>query len=348
MSEADATSRQAELRHWISQRHGIAPDALDLRLAADDASFRRYFRLTLDDGRRRILMDAPPDREAIIPFITIARHWASAGLPVPRVHAVDEDAGFVELEDLGDTPLQRCLAGAEATTIESWHDQALCLLDSLQNRSRTDDLPAYDAELLGRELDLFPTWCLDDWLALAPPHDWAVVRHRLISMALAQPRVTVHRDYDAMNLMVVDDALHLIDFQDAVVGPLTYDLVSLLHGRYCRFTAERRRAWVEAFRQRAIDDGRLAPDVTADTFQEWAAGMATQRALKVLGIFVRLTRRDGRDGYLARLPHFLNHLEDALAPLEELSDFRHWVSTTLRPALLARLEREGIGREAAT
>ncbi|OBX34170.1 phosphotransferase enzyme family protein [Halomonas elongata] len=344
MPEADTTSRQSALRRWAAERHGIAPDALDLRLAADDASFRRYFRLTLADGTRRILMDAPPDKEDSAPFVAIARRWADAGLPVPHLHEVDLDVGFLEIEDLGDTPLQHCFEASEAPTTLAWHDRALTLLDALQNRADPQGLPAYDAELLGRELDLFTTWCLDRWLALAAPPSWPALRQRLIDTALAQPVVTVHRDFDAMNLMVVDDALYLIDFQDAVAGPLSYDLVSLLHGRYCRFPASRRRAWIEAFRQRAMTDGRLS-DIEPSRFHHWVACMAAQRAIKVIGIFCRLTLRDGRQGYLARLPHFLDHLEDALAELDEFTDFRVWVADILRPALLARLEAQGVAWE---
>ncbi|MDT8895015.1 phosphotransferase [Halomonas sp. I1] len=344
MPEADMTSRQTALRHWAAERHGVAPDTFDLHLAADDASFRRYFRLVLADGTRRILMDAPPDKEDSVPFVTIARRWADAGLPVPRLHAADLDAGFLELEDLGDTPLQHCFEASENSTTLAWHDRALTLLDTLQNRVEPAGLPAYDTDLLGRELDLFPAWCLDRWLTLTPPPSWPTLRRRLIDNALAQPVVTVHRDFDAMNLMVVGDALHLIDFQDAVAGPLSYDVISLLHGRYCRFSAHRRHAWIEAFRQRAVADGRLN-DTDPSSFQRQAAGMAVQRALKVIGIFCRLTLRDGRQGYLARVPHFLDHLEDALAELDELADFRDWVACTLRPALLAKLEAQGIVRE---
>ncbi|WP_275288780.1 aminoglycoside phosphotransferase family protein [Halomonas elongata] len=344
MPEADTTSRQSALRHWAAERHGVAPDALDLHLAADDASFRRYFRLVLADGTRRILMDAPPDKEDSAPFVAIARRWADADLPVPRLHAVDLDTGFLELEDLGDTPLQLCFGASEAPATLAWHDRALTLLDALQNRAEPVGLPAYDADLLGRELDLFPVWCLDHWLTLTPPPSWPTLRQQLIDNALAQPVVTVHRDFDAMNLMVADDDLHLIDFQDAVAGPLSYDLISLLHGRYCRFPASRRHAWIEAFRQRAMADGRL-DDIDASSFQRWAAGMAVQRALKVIGIFCRLTLRDGRQGYLARVPHFLDHLEDALAEQDEFADFRDWVAYTLRPALLAKLEAQGIAWE---
>ncbi|SEM60651.1 aminoglycoside phosphotransferase family protein [Halomonas caseinilytica] len=341
MPEADTTSRHAALLAWAAERHGIAPAALDLRLAADDASFRRYFRLVLPDGTQRILMDAPPDKEDSAPFVAIARRWADAGLPVPDLYAVDLDAGFLELEDLGDTPLQHCFETSEAPITQAWHDRALALLDMLQNRADPAGLPAYDASLLGRELDLFTTWSLERWLALPAPPSWPALRQSLIDTALAQPVVTVHRDFDAMNLMVVDDELRLIDFQDAVAGPLSYDLISLLHGRYCRFSASRRRAWIEAFRQRAVADGRL-DSIEPQSFHHWVACMAVQRALKVIGIFCRLTLRDSRQGYLARIPHFLDHLEDALAELDELADFRHWVADTLRPALLAKLAAQGI------
>ncbi len=131
MPEADTTSRHAALLAWAAERHGIAPAALDLRLAADDASFRRYFRLVLPDGTQRILMDAPPDKEDSAPFVAIARRWADAGLPVPDLYAVDLDAGFLELEDLGDTPLQHCFETSEAPitqpgTTGPWHCSTCC------------------------------------------------------------------------------------------------------------------------------------------------------------------------------------------------------------------------------
>jgi len=282
-------------------------------------------------------MDAPPAREDSHPFVAIARRWRAAGLPVPVLHAVDLDAGFLELDDLGDTPLQLCFRGNEHPETLAWHERALALIDELQNRAGPHDLPAYDAALLGRELDLFPDWCLDKWLGLAPPPGWECLREALIDSALAQPMVTVHRDFDAMNLMVMDERLYLIDFQDAVAGPISYDLISLLCGRYCRFAPERFTAWVEAFRQRAVADGRLPSTLGPERFHAQAQAMAAQRALKVLGIFCRLTLRDGREGYLARLPHFLAHLEDSLAGLEGHDAFRAWLAETFRPALAARL-----------
>lgn len=337
MPDATAPLRLQQLRDWAATRHGLAPEAIALELAAGDASFRCYFRLILPDGKTRMLMDAPPDHEDSRPFVAIARHWKSAGLPVPSLHAVDLEAGFLELDDLGDTPLQVCLREAAHPVTLTWHERALKLLHAVQNRATPEALPRYDEALLGRELDLFPQWCLGAWLGLDTPPGWSTLREVLIASALAQPMVTVHRDYDAMNLMVDGDRLTLIDFQDAVAGPISYDLISLLRGRYCRFAPARFAGWVEAFRQRAVADQRLAGSVTAETFYRQVQAMAAQRALKVLGIFCRLTLRDRREGYLERLPHFLDHLDDSLADLPEHRAFRHWLAEDFRPALTRRL-----------
>ncbi|MEQ6888697.1 phosphotransferase [Halomonas sp. CS7] len=338
MPEATDPTRTQRLHAWAARRHGLPPEAVALRFAAGDASFRRYFRLLLPDGSTRMLMDAPPDREDSSSFVAIAEQWGAAGLPVPALYGVDLDAGFLELDDLDDTPLQDLFAGDEAPATLAWHERAIDLIHDLQNRALVDGLPAYDAALLGRELDLFPDWCLGEWLGIAPPPGWAALREALIDSALEQPVVAVHRDFDAMNLMVQDDALYLIDFQDAVAGPISYDLISLLRGRYCRFSPARFAAWTEAFRVRAIADGRLAEDVDAATFLARVQAMAAQRSLKVLGIFCRLTLRDARQGYLERLPHFLAHLEESLAGLPGHEGFRAWLADTFRPALAARLE----------
>lgn len=342
MSEPSPAPRLDHLHRWAADRHGLPPGAVDLQLAAGDASFRRYYRLTLPDGTTRMLMDAPPEREDSRPFVAIARRWRAAGLPVPALHAADLAAGFLELDDLGDTPLQTHFRGSEQAATLAWHERALGLLDELQNRAGPHELPAYDAALLGRELDLFPAWCLDAWLGMDEPPGWARLRAALIDSALAQPQVTVHRDFDAMNLMVVDERLYLIDFQDAVAGPISYDLISLLCGRYCRFDHARFAAWVEAFRQRAVADGRLPGTLPPAVFLAQVQAMAAQRALKVLGIFCRLTLRDGRAGYLARLPHFLAHLEASLAGLGGHDAFRTWLAETFRPALAARLTAAGV------
>ena len=341
MSQAECPSRLEQLRHWAHSQHPHDPGAGQLVLAAGDASFRRYYRLTLNDGQTRILMDAPPPQEDVAPFVDIARRWRSAGLPAPAIHAVDPQQGFVELEDLGDEPLQLALEHADSAATRSHFDAAITLLERLQQLA-PDGLPPYDEATLARELDLFPEWCTGRWLEQDTDIlGWQALRHALIREALVQPVVTVHRDFDAMNLMRHADALWLIDFQDALAGPITYDLISLLHGRYRRFDAAQRRQWCDGFCDRAIADGRLTDKVDHDTFWRWTNAMAAQRSLKVLGIFCRLTLRDGRDGYLQRLPHFLDHLQDSLVELEGLegqADFLAWTQQRLRSQLSDRLQ----------
>ncbi|GGY00169.1 aminoglycoside phosphotransferase [Litchfieldella qijiaojingensis] len=344
MLQATPPERLDKMRHWIAQRQALAPSDVSLRLAAGDASFRRYFRLTLPDGGTRMVMDAPPFQESdnTLRFVTIAQEWRRAGLPVPHLYIADQEAGFVELEDLGDTALQQNFTGIDDPATLAWHERAIELLERLQSHAPIATLPPYDEALLGRELDLFPEWCLERLLGITPPSTWHELRQTLIDDALRQPSVAVHRDFDAMNLMVRDDALYLIDFQDAVAGPLTYDLISLLRGRYCRFNEARYAAWIEAFRRRAIADGRLDSDIDTETFRYLADAMAAQRSLKVLGIFCRLTLRDNKAGYLARLPHFLAHLQDSLAPWPVFDDVSAWLVDSFAPALNAELQCRGI------
>lgn len=323
------------LTTWAAQQNGLTKADITLSSAVGDASFRRYFRLTLPNGTTQVVMDAPPEKEDSQPFVTIANRWHSAGLPVPKVHAANLTDGFLLLDDLGNTPLQNLFTD-DATT-QAYHTQALTLIAELQNRASPESLPAYDSALLGRELDLFPEWCLSAWLQLPIPESWQATREQLIQQALAQPVVSVHRDFDAMNLMVHDQRLFMIDFQDAVAGPLSYDVISLLRGRYCRFTNEQFADFVAIFYQQARRDGRLSSRVDAVTFLNQCHAMAAQRSLKVLGIFCRLTLRDQKRGYLERLPQFLDHLEDSLLALPEQAEFAEWVKLTLRPAIMKRL-----------
>ncbi|GHC22604.1 aminoglycoside phosphotransferase family protein [Aidingimonas halophila] len=348
MSSDSALSRHDQLRHWLAEHHGLMPDSLDLRLAADDASFRRYFRLVLPGGDSRIIMDAPPDKEDSRPFVSIGDSWYDSGLPVPHMHHRDLEQGFIELDDLGDTPMHHHLGSESAPATLSWHDRALALLDQLQVRAPADALPAYDATLLGTELDLFKDWCLGALLETDVPSSWPFLRQRLIDLALEQPCTAVHRDYDAMNLMVHDDQLFMIDFQDAVKGPISYDLVSLLRGRYCRFSAEQYTSWISGFHQRALTDGRLPDGNAFDHFRFQADAMAAQRSLKVLGIFCRLALRDHKTRFLARLPHFLGHLEDSLTPWPAFTEFRTWLDAHFKPRLHAELQRQPLTGSASS
>lgn len=333
-----SSSRIDALTQWAAQHHGLEPAHIQLAPAGGDASFRRYFRLTLPDGSTRIVMDAPPAQEDSAPFVAIGKRWHAAGLAVPYIHASDLDAGFLLLEDLGDTPLQDTFTDPDST--RQRHLEAMALIAQLQNRADPAALPAYDEALLGRELDLFPEWCLERWLGLAAPESWPALRQALIHSALAQPVVSVHRDFDAMNLMCQAQQLTMIDFQDAVAGPLSYDLISLLRGRYCRFSASQFAELVSLFYQQARQEGRLLRTTSEADFLVQCHAMAAQRSLKVLGIFCRLTLRDAKQGYLARLPHFLDHLEDSLAALPEHRTFAEWASSVLRPAIMQRLAEQ--------
>ncbi|XGA79350.1 phosphotransferase [Halomonas sp. CH40] len=326
--------RMTALTRWVAQQHGLDMDEINLQEAGGDASFRRYYRLTLHDGSTRVVMDAPPEQEDSTPFVNIAQQWQAGGLPVPRIFTSNLEEGFLLLEDLGDTPLQHCFN--DPASVHHHIHNGLTLIGELQNRASPEPLPRYDAELLGRELDLFPTWCLEQWLSMPIPAEWPSLRNALIEQALAQPFVSVHRDFDAMNLMVHREKLYMIDFQDAVAGPLSYDVISLLRGRYWRFSAEEFADAVQRFYQRARQEGRLTSSIDETTFLGQCQAMAAQRSLKVLGIFCRLTLRDHKSGYLARLPHFLDHLEDSLGALPEHAGFAQWVSEQLRPAILQR------------
>ncbi|RUR33730.1 aminoglycoside phosphotransferase family protein [Vreelandella nanhaiensis] len=324
------------LTRWAAEQHRLNQADIILSPAGGDASFRRYFRLMLPDGHTQIVMDAPPAQEDSSSFVAIGNRWYAAGLPVPKIHAANLEDGFLLLDDLGSTPLQDRFI--DEASVVSYHEKALALIAELQNRASPAALPGYDAPLLTRELDLFPEWCLSQWLAIPAPKSWEALRAALVQSALTQPTVSVHRDFDAMNLMVDHEQLYMIDFQDAVAGPISYDVISLLRGRYWRFSNEQFTHLAATFHDQARRDGRLSAALPFDAFITQCHAMAAQRSLKVLGIFCRLTLRDQKQGYLERLPHFLDHLDDSLAALPEHADFAKWVSTTLRPVIVRRLE----------
>lgn len=329
--------RMNELTDWVAQHTSLAPDKVRLDPVGGDASARGYYRLHLPDGSTRILMDAPPDTEDSRPFITIARQWQAAMLPVPRIHEASLELGALLLDDLGDTPLQTLLTGDGQVQYHA--AKAFDLIAQLQNRTDPSCLPVFDHDLIQGELDLFTDWCLSGWLDLEVPPDWTALCQDLTRRALQQPRATVHRDFDAMNLMVKDQQLVMIDFQDAVQGPLAYDPVSLLRGRYWRFTPEQVTAWLSRFHEQARQDGRLTQKTSRADFLAQAQALGAQRSLKVLGIFCRLTLRDHKVGYLARLPRFLDHLEDSLEALGGHSGFHNWLRQSFRPALVTALAR---------
>ncbi len=310
------------LEQWLRQSccltyESIAP-------ASSDASFRRYFRVTKADGSTWIAMDAPPDKEDCAPFVKVAAIMQSAGVHVPHVLEQDLDQGFLLLEDLGSTAYLDVLT---ADSVEKLYADALQALLQLQTKASSDGLPAYDETLLRREMALFPDWLLATHLELElDSREQKMLTSAfdaLVESALEQPRVFVHRDYHSRNLMVVDrHNPGVIDFQDAVAGAPTYDLVSLLRDCYVRWPSEQVDRWALGFARDLRSEGLM--DVADDTFLAWFDLMGVQRHLKASGIFARLNHRDGKPGYLADIPRTLQYIVDVGArrpSMRALADF---------------------------
>jgi aminoglycoside/choline kinase family phosphotransferase len=319
-----ADDRRTRLAQWLDSE--LRGARFTLTPASEDASFRRYFRATLDDGRSFVAMDAPPDKEDCRPFVRIARLLHDAGVHAPEVHAQDLTAGFLLLSDLG---TRTYLSELNADTASGLMADATEALIRWQLATRAGELPPYDEALLRREMNLFP--------------EWYVARHRrktltgeqagalegvfaaLVQSALAQPAVYVHRDYMPRNLMVSEPNPGVLDFQDAVIGPITYDVVSLWRDAFLSWDEERVldgsvRYWEKAKRAKlpvASDFGEFWRSL------EW---MGLQRHLKVLGIFARLTYRDGKAKYVQDTPRFIAYARPVarryreLVPLAKLLD----------------------------
>ena len=303
-------------------------------LASADASFRRYFRVHAG-GRTFIAMDAPPEREDCRPFVRIAGMLRAAGLNVPEVLAQDPGQGFLLLTDLGTTTYLQALDAANADRL---FGDATAALVKWQAASREGELPPYDEALLGRELALFPEWYVGRHLGVALDARQREALERVfravLAANLAEPRVYVHRDFMPRNLMVSDPNPGILDFQDAVHGPLSYDVASLFRDAFVSWEEERVIDWTIRYWERARKAGLPVRGDFADFWRdvEW---MGLQRHLKVLGIFARLHYRDGKPGYLEDTPRFLGYVRHTAARYAEL-------------APLARLldELEGVRREA--
>jgi len=315
--------RLVELERWLGAH--FASVAFTLSPASADASFRRYFRATLADGRSFVAMDAPPDKEDSRAYVRIAGLLAAAGAHVPRIFAQAPEAGFLLLEDLGKHTYLDCLQRGEDP--QPLYAAATETLLRIQQASRPGTLPEYDRALLERELNLFPDWYLARQLQREPSAPQrAVLRgafDALLASNLAQPKVYVHRDYHSRNLMKSDPAPGVLDFQDAVYGPITYDLVSLLRDAYVRRDEEAVIDGAVRYWEKARKAGLPVRADFGEFYRdfEW---MGAQRQLKVIGIFARLCHRDGKRRYLADIPLVMEYLLATcrryreLAPLAQL------------------------------
>ena len=310
--------RGASLRGWLDaagMRGRLEP-------LAGDASFRRYLRLRTDRGSF-VVMDAPPDREDSRPFVHVAGLLRAAGVNVPEVHAVDLEQGFLLLGDLGSVSYLDRLDAASAPAL---YRDALAALVRMQSEIPAEAVPPYDEARLAAELELFPEWFLGSHLGRAPSRterralDEAFAL--LVDTALAQPRVFVHRDYHSRNLMVHTRNPGVLDFQDAVAGPLTYDPVSLFRDAYVSWPAPRVYEWLDEYVDLAAGAGLLRPAPPTDAVRTRVRRdfdlMGVQRHLKVAGIFARLWHRDAKAAYLGDVPLVLRYLLDVVAGYPEL------------------------------
>jgi len=332
MSHTDA--RLALIHDWLSRDLGLRPERVEP--ASNDASFRRYFRV-LHGGATSIVMDAPPDKEDVRPYLEVTRLLESIGVHVPHVHAADAERGLVLLEDFGSTHyLSRLKAGGDP---ERLYADALGALAQIQahGAQAAMQLGPYDREALAREMDLMPEWFCARHLGLelsSQERDLlAATFELLIAEALAQPQVFVHRDYHSRNLMVLERRNPgILDFQDALRGPIGYDLVSLLKDCYISWPRERVERWVRAYR-RELDARGLRTGADEGQFLRWFDLIGVQRHVKVLGIFARLWHRDGKPGYLADLPRTLDYVREACSLYPELADFGRFLELRIVPEL---------------
>ena len=320
---ASSDPRLEQLRDWLAGR--LAGRAITVNPASADASFRRYFRVTSGDGSW-IAMDAPPERENCRLFVRVAELLRAAGVNAPRIEAQDIDRGFLLLTDFGDVTY---LAALDESNADRLFGDATGALIKWQLASREGELPPYDSALLRRECDLFAEWYvarhLGAALSAAQQRVLSETLVLIVERALAQPRVYVHRDYMPRNLMVTDPNPGVIDFQDAVYGPISYDMVSLTRDAFVSWDEERVIDWTARYWEIAKRSG-LPVDPDFGAFYRDFEWMGLQRHLKVLGIFARIHYRDGKSGYLEDTPRFLNYARTVaerypeLAPLARLLD----------------------------
>ena len=319
--------RLQQLQAWLAEQlpvlhatcgWGEVPPA-SLTPASSDASFRRYFRWE-GAGRSLIVMDAPPPQEDCRPFVKVAGLLAAAGVHVPRILAADLPRGFLLLDDLG---RQTYLDVIDADNADRLFAAAIEALLAFQQLPQDAGLPSYDDALLRRELQLFPDWYLQRHLGIelqgAELALWQRVCDRLVESALAQPRVLVHRDYMPRNLMLSSPNPGVLDFQDAVYGPLSYDITCLFKDAFLSWPQARVDAWLGDYWQRARALGIAVP-ASFDDFLRDSDLMGVQRHLKVIGIFARICHRDGKPKYLADVPRFFSYIEQVLARRPELAE----------------------------
>lgn len=319
--------RLEALQQWLEQELGFS--RYQIAPASADASFRRYFRV-IHDGLSHIVMDAPPEKEDCKPFIHLSGLLDKLGLHVPVIKEMDLTQGFLLLSDLGtDVYLDRL----NPDNVETLYGDAISALLRMQTY-QGNGIPDYDRTLLLNEMELFREWYIGQHLKLQLDQQQQAMIDRVFSMladeALSQPRVLVHRDYHSRNLMVCENNNPgILDFQDAVIGPVTYDLVSLLRDCYISWPMQQVYDWVAEYHQQASRSGILN-DVELPRLLYWFDLMGIQRHLKATGIFARLNYRDGKPGYLGDIPRTLGYVKNVAARYPQLADFAEFIELITR------------------
>ena len=314
-------TRTKAIKSWLSDLYKT--DNLTLEPASSDASFRRYYRVTLD-SKTMIVMDAPPKYEDVGPFIKIAQFLETHGLHVPDIIAEEREKGFLLLSDLGSQPYLDKLNAKSADVLYKSAIAALIKIQLCDQQSII--LPEYNRGLLQKELDLFSEWFLHKHLSLSVPD---IIQNQfdiLINNALEQPQVIVHRDYHSRNLMYSDIRNpSIIDFQDAVIGPITYDLVSLLRDCYIAWPDDKIEGWIAYYFKLAQDQGLLS-NCSLEKFTRWFDLMGLQRHIKILGVFCRLNYRDRKSNYMHDLPQTLAYVLKICSIYDEFKDLGDFLS----------------------
>lgn len=337
-------SELGDFKRWVAQQMGVPESQCELLPLSGDAGFRRYFRVAQVSDQLAVF--APPSTENNKAFVCLAAAMANWGIACPRVIAYQEGTGYLLVDDLGETLMFDQLS---AVSVDGWYESAMALMVNLQQRQVsslswngfTYQLPHYDDTMLRREMALFPQWFVQQLLGLGvSTGEQTLIESafsKLVGSAQEQPQVLVHRDFHCRNVMVKSDGeLALIDFQDAVIGPITYDPVSLFKDCYVRWPVDAVTRWQQTFRARAIEAGILAEDVSESQWQRWFDWMGLQRHLKVLGIFSRLYLRDGKARYLNDLPLVLRYVMEVTARYPEFEALNHWLSSSVIPVCAAQ------------
>ena len=327
------TQREQLIQTWLQAV--LQSDQFEVSFLAGDASFRRYARIKLNN-KSYMLMDAPPEKEDCAPFVSIDEFFDQHGVRVPHIVAKDLGLGFLLLEDFGDVVLSTLL---NDETVDQYYAQSFKQLIELQQVDGRDHLPAYSYEKLMSEMRLLTDWMLPSLNIQATEQQLETIEQAfdfLTMEVLNQPQVIVHRDFHSRNLMQIENetALGVIDFQDAVIGADTYDLISITRDAYVQWNADRVYQWFEVFYD--LLPNAAKENRSYEQFKRDADLMAIQRHIKILGIFVRLFERDGKTGYLKDLPRVMWYLLEESQGYEELNDFMQFIREIVMPKFIAK------------